>query len=335
MPICRTCRGEYECVVHRERVCVECGEPVEPNWKLCHGCGTKIENLCLCPRCKSDVSVWEEESLTLTEFILQGGFVGLLPSLLALVVWIFVWELLGPTVHHPLTTLVSISLSLLTFAILYIKRLYWRERWWASQVYDVTAPSLVTTIVLTFVAGLFLSVVSFVLYQELRPPVSYLQRLLFALAYAPIYISFTVALTLFVVQSYGERLDERVPPPLFADTNRLLHVVVEGAIQSLNIADEDEKLVGRWTHEEEEEAYEVKEVVRSPRTGGISVLLQERRRPCADGTEREKERESEEEMTVWRVDADRWGRLQAVRAGGGQRQETYAEDFPRDYGRYS
>ncbi|MFP4344274.1 MAG: zinc ribbon domain-containing protein [Anaerolineales bacterium] len=333
MPICRTCRGEYECAVHRERVCAQCGEPVESNWKLCHSCGTKIEHLCLCPRCKSDVSVWEEESLTLTEFILQGGSVGLLPSLLALVIWIFVWELLGTTVHHPLTTLVSISLSLLTFMILYIKRLYWRERWWASQVYNVTAPSLVTTIVIAFVAGLFLSVVSFVLYQEIQSPVNYLQRLLFSLAYAPIYICFTIALTLFVVQSYGERLDERVPPPIFADTNRLLHVVVEGAIQSLNMADEDEDLVGRWAAEEEEEDYEVKEVVRSPHTGGISVLLQERKRLCPDGAEREGEVEGE--VTVWRVDADRWGRLQAVRAGGAPRQEAFNDDFPRAYGRYS
>ncbi len=222
--------------------------------------------------------------------------------------------------------------------MLYFKRLFWRERWWASQIYSVTAPPLVLTMVLAFALGTLFAVVAFVLYQQTPEIVTYWDRLRFAAVYIPIFVFFTAGLTLVYLEQYGERLNERVPPPIFVDTNRPLRVVVDSAIQGLNITEEQPRARDKY-----ERDYEVQEVIRSPTTGGISVLLQERRRECPEEgtngkTRSEKNgkngKNDEWVMSTWRVDADRWGRLQGVRARGKQ-SGPLRDDFPRAYGQYS
>ena len=311
MPICRTCRGEY---TRQECLCPSCKKPLGRGANLCHRCGADTGGKRLCPRCKSDVSGWEQENFSLNQFMFKGGAVGLLPSLVALALWLTFWSPKGASLHHPLDTLFSVGMSQLVIIILYIKRLFWRERWWASQIYRVAYPPMVLAIGGTFTGAVILAALSFVLYKVWDSP-SYWEKLLFGVVYGLSYVLLTASLTLLALHDYADRLDQRVPQPIFVHTERLLRVAVETAIQSLNVLNgADVQEVG--AHKGSDRSYEILEVIRNSDDGGIRVLLREfKLDPVLHGGARGKESWVER---AWRIEADQWGRTHSLQLAKGE-----------------
>ncbi|HDQ34880.1 MAG TPA: hypothetical protein ENN14_01025 [Chloroflexi bacterium] len=268
----------------------------------------------LCPRCMTDVSAWERESITFGQFIVQrGGWLGLLPSLAALLAWILYWP--GRPLYHWLAGFVALSVSLVIFRVLYIKRFYWRERWLASQVYDVRAHSLITTVTTLLALGLLLFVIMYVIYKLHSPPtlameeITFIDQMLFSLFYAPSFWAFTAGLTLLAIQAYLDALNERVPQPIFMHTDRLLDVVLRTVIPTL---EDRAKLHVRQGPPDVRQAItlEVIKAERLPKDGGIQVLLREGRVTWRSDGNGEFRPSAVERM--WNIDADCWGRIRSL-----------------------
>lgn len=307
MPICKTCQGEY---THQECVCPVCGAALGRSSNLCHSCGADLGGQRLCPRCLSDVSVWEREYLSFREFVfLRNGWVGLLPALGALFAAFYIWPSRSP-IHHWLATLVAICVSLVIFRALYVKRFYWRERWLASQIYNVKALSLLTVVIVSLGVGLFFFVLMYVLYRMRGANVTFFDQMLFAMFYAPALWGFTSGLTLLALQSYLDRLNERVPQPIFMHTDRLLDVVLRTVIPTL---EDRAKLRVRQGPPDVQQAItlEVLKVERLAKDGGMQVLLREGRvswRSDGNGDFRPTAVER-----VWCIEADCWGRIRSLK----------------------
>lgn len=318
MPICRTCRGEYD---RRDCLCPICGQPLGRGENLCHQCGAETGGKRLCPRCKSDVTGWEREGFSLLRFLWHGGVLGLLPSVGALGMWMY-WNHRPNSLHHPLMTIFSIGMSLMVLILLHIKRLVWRERWWASQVYHTNNSPLTLAIALTFGGGCAFGLASFVLHKIWYEPEPML-KLIFAAAYSPIYVFFTASLTLLAIQSYIDRLEQRVPQPIFVHTHRLLRVVVEAAAQNLGIFDGAPGKPGAPgktgnnaaqkppAEPPSQRKYEVVEVIRTD-NGGLRLLLCEKKL-VEQPAEMFGVKHSAWEEKIWRIEADCWGRVQSLR----------------------
>ncbi len=81
MPICRTCRGEYDAVAPSR----------PPSGSSASGTAPATQPG-PCPRCGSDLRAWDRLEITLPDFILwEGGILGLMPAALALGAWLFFW----------------------------------------------------------------------------------------------------------------------------------------------------------------------------------------------------------------------------------------------------
>jgi len=259
------------------------------------------------------VVAWEQESFSLIQFIRRWGVLGLVPSLAALVLWWAVlWVYVEKPLVHPLTTAASILFSQLVLILLYVNRLFWRERWWATQVYRTAYPPLTLAIGGTAAISVILGVVSAVLYHRWKVTADFWKQLIFASAYVPTYMFATASLTLLAIHDYLDRLDQRVPPPIFVHTERLLRVAVEAALQGLSVlngkqgaaaADSDGHMRG----------YQILEVVRIPETGGIRVLLRRSLRPAQPAAGDSPQLQPDDK--TWSIEADRWGRLQSLRPG--------------------
>jgi hypothetical protein len=237
----------------------------------------------------------------LIEFLRRWGALGLIPSVWAFAALILFWVHQQSSVHHTLASLVSIALSQLLVIVLYMTRLFWRDRYWASQTYDVPHPPLTMTIAATFAGGIGMSIISFILYKVWKPPVEFWQQLIFGAAYAPIYVLFTISLTLVAIQDYLNRLDQRVPPPIYVHTERLLHVAVKTALQSLGTLDSGQP--HKLASDDPNQNYQVLEATRIPKNGGIRVLLREQQHGA----------DAQRVAKIWRIEADRWGRVQSVK----------------------
>ncbi|MBN2007109.1 MAG: hypothetical protein JXA21_27405 [Anaerolineae bacterium] len=305
MPICRTCRGEYD---RRDCLCPVCGHALGRGENLCHQCGAETGGKRLCPRCKSDVTGWEREGFSLLRFLLQGGMLGLLPSIAALAMWVY-WANRPNVLHHPLMTISSIGVSLMVIVLLHIQRLFWRERWWASQVYRTHNSPLTTAIGVTFAFGFICALIAFALHKTWTDPQPEL-KLIFAAFYSPIWVFFTAALTLLAIQNYMERLDQRVPQPIFVHTHRLLRVVVEGAQQSLGVFD---SAPGKAApNQPVQRKFEAVEIIRIPENGGLRLLLRELKL-VEQPAEMFGVKQTTWEEKIWRIEADCWGRVQSLR----------------------
>ena len=329
MPICRTCRGEYS---QQEALCPKCGAPVGRSVDLCHHCGADTSERRLCPRCKSDVSAWEREDISFVDFIIwEGGILALLPGAAALFVWLFFWT---PRVNsmyfYPVLTAATFIISAFTVFVLYVKRLFWWERWLASQVYRATPASIVLMIVLSGSAGVFLSALWVFLYAAWGKPELLALKAIFGAVYVSSYVFLTVATTLMIIHTYISRIGHYVPQPIFMDTKRLLMVVVESVIATVN-------LTAMNTPEYPSSSglkpvYDVLEALRIPENGGIDVLLRECKRvrhATANGQVR-----AEWTEMLWRIRADRWGRVQTIQPGPKEPEAGGARTF-REYGRFS
>ncbi|NBD34472.1 MAG: hypothetical protein GVY30_00555 [Chloroflexi bacterium] len=301
MPICKTCHGEYTL---ETCLCPNCGRPLRRGEDFCQHCRTVVSEKRLCPRCKSDVTIWEREDFSLVEFIKRWGALGLLPSLGAVLAFPLLWLPNATTLHY-LMTAFSIGLSQLIIILLYIQRLLWREHNWATQIYDAKFYSLPSLIGMMFFAGSVLSAVVIVIQQRWDAP-STLDKLFFAVSYVGMMGVFTAGFTLLAIQDYLNQLEERVPQPIFADMEKLLHVVLDAAIRTLNLLDGTEIQshtdAGRIT----DRTYEVLEASRVPENGGIVILLHEYK-PAA-----EPDTQGKWAHETWHIEADRWGRIQTL-----------------------
>ncbi len=337
MPICRTCRGEYD---QAEALCPNCGKALGRRDELCRHCGTDTAEKRLCPRCKSDVSVWERENITLLEFVfLQGGVLGLLPALGAVGMWLLFWIPREKSLYYyPVLTAAAVGISLLLFCVLYIKRLFWWERWWASQVYRAAPVSVVASLTVSGLLGMFCSALWAFLYAAWGKPEGLLAKAFFALVYVLSYVCLTVALTLLFIHRYISRLERHAPQPIFVDTRRLLTVVVDTVTRSVNLAfDFNAQKTSSPTAQPLSSStptphYETLAIMRFPENGGILITFRECK-PVQYPDEQGQMREKWMEM-LWQVQADRWGRVQSVKP---TTLESYRQGNRvfRDYGRYS
>lgn len=301
MPICRTCRGEYE---QKKPACSSSGRTSKRNDSSC-AAGPQV-----CPRCGSDVSVWEQMDINLSKFILrEGGIMGLMPAALALAVWLLFWTPREVSMYYyPLLTAMSFGFSVLSFFIIYAERLMWWEHWWAGQVYRMRSMPIISVIVAAAIAGVLLSTLWLLIYTTSGRPADLVGKGLFAFIYVMSYICLTVAITLEVVHQYVERLKKSVPPPIFVSTRRLTHVVADAAIQSINLIPSGICVSSVLDHAKP--VCEVFGALRRPEDGGIDVLLRERKLipyPAADGQMQKRWTE-----VFWRIKADRWGHIQTL-----------------------
>jgi hypothetical protein len=302
MPICRTCKGQYD--------------------------DAKLQK---CPRCGSDLSAWDEFNTTLRKFVTkQGGVFGLLPAAAAIAVWLWWIPPKESGNYFPVLTLVSVGACALVFFSIYFKYFYWWEHWWARQIYHVSPLSIDLVITVAAMGGLLLTPLWVLFYTTVGRPVEFTHKALFALIYVPSFVCLTAAITLAVISEYVAILEKRAPPPIFVSTERLLRVVVNAAITDINLPGVDANTPTKCA--DTPAVYEVLQTLRIPENGGIHVLLRECKcveYPGTDGKNQKKLMEM-----LWRIQADRWGRVEILRPGslepfGGERR-----DF-RQIGRYS
>ncbi len=324
MPICRTCRGEYDPIASPR-------SPSDTSANDAHvtppAAGPR-----LCPRCGSDVSVWEQLDITLPEFVIwEGGILGLMPAALALAMWLFFWVPRESSLYYyPVLTLASFGISVLLFFVIYADRLVWWEQWWASQVYQVRRVPIIMLMTVTALAGIFFSALWVLLYTTSGKPVELAGKGFFALVYVSSYVCLTVAVTLAFVHQYITRLEKHAPPPIFVSTRRLLRVVVDAAIYSVNLPRPEVRTPPVSANPRP--VYEVLEALRIPENGGIHVLLRECKRvqyPSTEGQMQVKWMEM-----LWRIQADRWGRVQSLRPGSLEPYSVEKRAF-REIGRYA
>lgn len=321
MPICRTCRGEYSAAAPSH----------PPSDSSANGTASATQPW-PCPRCGSDLRAWDRLEITLPDFILwEGGILGLMPAALALAVWLFFWIPREASLYYyPILTFASFGVSVLMVFVIYDDPLSWWERWWASQVYQVRRVPIVLLVTLTALAGIFLFAFWVLFYATSGKPADLSGKVLFAFIYVSSYVCLTLALTLAILHQYILRLEKYAPPPIFASTEKLLRVVVDAAIYNINLPGlNTSSATGSLTLDP---VYEVLQTLRIPENGGIHVLLRECKRvqyPSADGKMQGKPMEM-----LWRVQADRWGNVQALRPGSLEPYSAEARTF-REIGRYS
>ena len=323
MPICRTCRGEYDAIVSlHSRSGVSPGNTAV---------ASSIARLRLCPRCGSNVGVWDQLHTTLANFIiLEGGILALLPAAAAMVVWLFWIPREQSGNYFPVLTFVCLGMCALVFFLIYDSRLSWWEHLWAKQIYHTPHVSLTSLIAITAVAGLLLSPLWVLYYTNVGKPGDFVGKVLFAFIYVSAFVCLTAAVTLAIVNVYVANLEKNAPPPIFVDTGRLLQVVVKAAISVINLSGLGTNAATKSTNTEA--VYEVLQITRISENGGIHLLLREYKwveYPGVDGAKQGKLMEM-----LWQIRADRWGRVQMVRPEVLEPSDGDRRIF-REIGRYS
>lgn len=323
MPICRTCRGQYDLSVPpRSSPGASAGDTEDAS--------PAIETQ-LCPRCGNDVSVWEQLAVTLPDFIIwEGGALALLPAAAAMLVWLLWIPPDQSGVYFPVLTFVCLGMSGLLFYLIYESRLFWWEHWWAQEVYRTPFISIGLLIAITVIGGMFFSMLWILYYTNMGRPDGFTSKAFFALIYVSGFTLLTAAVALIVISEYVEQLKKRAPPPIFVSTEFLLRVVVDEAIKSINLsglgANTPIKCAGTNS------VYEVYQALRVPESGGIYMLLRECKcveHPTTDGKPQGKLMEM-----LWRVQANRWGRVEVLRPGSLEPYSGEKRTF-REIGRYS
>jgi len=289
-------------------------------------CRAQVNGSRLCPRCQSDVTVWEQEDLSLLTFVLEhGGILGLFPAVVVWLVWLFFFLLRGGwTLYDQVVAAIASALSAMTFLMLFSLRLEWREKRWIAQISRERPPQLLAAQIFTALAGILLPALCAVLYSLWPQPWTPLQKLGFGVVYVPSYVLLTIVIILSIVVSYMDALDRRVPQPLFMDTRRLLMVVM-GAVRDINLLGHQQhsrrrpRIVLGGDPGEETPFYEIVEAVRLREDGGVRVLIHEWL-PTHHARGQSNETMSDYAEMYWHVKSDRWGRIESMQP---ESLETY------------
>lgn len=169
MSVCMTCRGEY---ISSKCLCPFCNTALGDNLQRCRNCGRDVQGRRLCPRCGSDVAVWERERITLTKFLAQGGFLGLGPAFVVALLAPLWWGKNPMPAYNHFASILAILFSLAVFMTLFAIRYTLRERRWAAEVQTVRGVSSVYWIAGFFLLGLGAAMVVFIIYMLAIPQVS-------------------------------------------------------------------------------------------------------------------------------------------------------------------
>ena len=206
MPICRTCRGEYD---QQEALCPKCEVPVGQRVERCDRCETDTSERRLCPRCKSDVSAWEKQDVNFVDFVIwEGGIMGFLPGTAALFMWLFFWvPRVESTYYLPMLTLVTFLICFLVVFVLYVKRLFWWERWLASQVYRPRRYRSSRRYCSPGSGVFFFQRCGFFSSRDGVNLEALPRKAIFGAVYLPSYILLTICATLIVIHMYISRLE--------------------------------------------------------------------------------------------------------------------------------
>jgi len=299
MPICRTCQGEYTLKV--------VSPPPSGASEGATGAPPPPSEPKVCPRCGGDLQMWNKLDTTLADFIVwEGGILALLPAAAAMAVWLLWIPIEEWGFYFPALTAVCLGMCVLVFFLVYFKRLFWWEHMWAQQIYRVSRISIDAVMALTGVGGLLCSPLWVLLYTNRGRPEGLVDQAIFGSVYVTAFVCLTAAATLAVVGEYVAKLQRYAPPPIFVSTERLLRVVANEVIYSINLPKAGPRPLSLSTPAKP--IHEVVQTLRVPEDGGIHVLLRECKRvqyPSGDGQMQAKWMEM-----FWRVEADRWGRLQ-------------------------
>ena len=273
MPTCNTCRGEYS---QHNWLCPECKALFVPDdrgaGQVCEQCQKNTFDRRLCPRCHSDVRVWEKVNVIAPP--LARSPLPYAPMLIAVVGMVFQWP------PHVLGSILAIGLSVIAFLILANKApAFWLSAW-EGEFRSHRSISIVTIELATFLAGLAMGLLTIVLRRYwIQPPAvpGFPEKLIVALTYSVSFVLFTVALCAALINRQVSTLARQMPQPIFTDSQRLLKLVLDEAAQQLGLN------------------VELK-MTRFERTGDVGIRAFARQR---SGTE-------------WQVQADKWGRIRSL-----------------------
>lgn len=274
MPTCPTCRGEY---TKHTWLCPECKAPFVPDprggGQVCGQCHKNSFDRRLCPRCQSDVRVWEKVGAEGNPIVRNP--LPYLPTLVALIGMALQWP------PHLLGSILAIALSLIVFFILSNKSSEFWLSGWESGFKSKPGVSIVTIELGAFLVGLVMALLTIVLVKYwIQPPAApgFPEKFIVSLTYSLSFVLFTVAVSALLINKQVAKLNQRVPQPIFADSQRLLKLVLDEAAKQLGLNIE-------------------LNVTRFERTADVGIEMFASQR---NGTE-------------WEIRADKWGQVRSLK----------------------
>lgn len=324
MPTCRTCQGEYS-----RSVCRVCGQRLGVrDVNLCPICNTEIGQ---CPRCNHDLIAWENENLSLSDFIFrEWAFLALIPPVLIAPLVFLIGLTEKDSLHNPIVFIPAAGLPLLLFVGLYFLRRELRELDWGTRIYHVPFPRPIMVGAASIVIALVFWVIGCLQWRWVPDPTR-LSKMLFAIVYCVAQVSATGGVTIFALWRYLFELNERVPQPIFAHTDQLVDIVIKTASQILQARVEVESGV----HQDRIVSLKVIGTDRQRDGGGIRMTV--KGLGLVQWVDRKLEPRPQWIEGTWVIDADRWGRIQSLEPTGltntpaiGVWKEDLEGQIPRD-----
>lgn len=276
MATCKTCRGEYLDAQNR------------------------------CPRCNSDTKGWQSAQIDLERFLFQGGFAVLIIPLIVTAMLPLRPRLLTATLTRYLVT-ISVTMILCYASILAIfsSRYSLRERLWDIHVAQDTSLHPAIAAAIAFLVSIASLVVAFIITQIVEADAGLAIQLLFFTFCALGFILLTASLTFFIVLAQVEILNDKVPHPIYVNTNRLLNIALREANNSLR---DSSPAAG----ENAGYHFEVVTLERTPDLG-IDVLVHAQHLRQKLDLQRGLSDKQTGECNFWRINADKWGRIRSLK----------------------
>jgi hypothetical protein len=261
-----------------------------------------------CPRCGADNRNWHRHknlgSLAKFSNFFFGSVWGLLAlnSLVLPLVPAMLWDTFNTVAAMRVVVPLAVLLCFIIFLFTHALKLSLREYEWLRRIKKGWSPplSVVAVVAFTLALSLALSVV-FVLDSKRTHG---LVRVLLTIAFSLAFVNVTLSAMLMAIRDYAQRLDEKVPQPIFMDEDRLLGVIVRAAGKKLG--DDTSLEVQEW---------------RRMASGGVRALLafsselEERPVKTSEGVQTI----MVEEEQQWEVVASAWGHLLSLEEKGSKR----------------
>jgi hypothetical protein len=294
----------------------------------------------VCPRCEQDNTGWLKRSGA--RFLLAPPWgplllFSLIAPILGLVALLSaregrVIEALN-AVSSPLIGLVVGAIVCLVLLLVFnsvrddLRVYYWARRL-PGRGYRFSLPVLAS---IAFTLALVLGLVYTFVYKSVGgegviQPLASVSRLLLTIGLSLTFSNVTISAAMMCAYEYAKYINHLAPPPIFADKNTLMRVVLRDArTLILNATGRDEDKTSNsgedfreWpdqpnaTNEEEEEEEEEEslihiELVEFGRTpdGGAKATLRHVWGPTAGG--------GDKQQGLWDIESDRWGRIQNMK----------------------
>jgi hypothetical protein len=223
---------------------------------------------------------------------------------------------------HWVGSLLAIILSFVPFYIIRNNTRAYRIAKWARPFKAKPGLSLETVELGSFIVGLAMGLVTLILMRYwILPPAepAFVEKLLTSLTYSLFFVLITIAFTGMMVNAQIRELDRTMPQPIFTNTARLLHIVLQSATQQLN-------LQGAPTVESVERTDDVgvrvvlslrRKVTEAEKTHETSETTEENIKEPQVSTklkkeEKNTEKDEKESVARWAIKADMWGRIRSI-----------------------